>query len=195
MRVTEYAYSNGWDYDKVLTGADVAPRAAGQETYYFKDADEVMLWFKASKADQVKFGCARNHYRTGRVVCAVQALSELQAHWPQRFRGSEQTEPLFKWSDGSPLKREQVQAILEKAAVANGFDYRRFRTHSLRIGGATALYHVRPDIQLIQRFGRWTSSAFQAYLWESNEAVLGLSEAMARDKTTLHSHRGSWEPV
>ena len=82
-----------------------------------------------------------------------------------------------------------MQDVLEQAALACGYDPRRFRSHSLRIGGATALYHVRPDVQLIQRFGRWSSSAFQGYLWEAHETSKGISAAMAADKTVLHDGR------
>ena len=98
----------------------------------------------------------------------------------------EAAEPLFRWGDGSPVKRHQVQERLERAAVGLGMDPTRFRTHSLRIGGATALYHVRPDTELIKRFGRWSSTAFHAYLWEGNETAKGIATAMALDRTTLH---------
>ena len=78
-----------------------------------------------------------------------------------------------------------MQDVLEQAALACGYDPRRFRSHSLRIGGATALYHVRPDVQLIQRFGRWSSSAFQGYLWEAHERQKGLAQGMATDHSEL----------
>eukprot|EP00969_Alexandrium_andersonii_P242611 10716266-Alexandrium_andersonii.AAC.1 len=55
MRLTEYAWSGRWDLEKVLTGADVAARSEGKAVTSFAQADEVMVWFKASKADQLKF--------------------------------------------------------------------------------------------------------------------------------------------
>ena len=51
-------------------------------------------------------------------------------------------------------------------------------SHSLRIGGATALYRAGHDIETIKRFGRWTSSAVHSYLWETNERQRGLAENM-----------------
>ncbi len=51
-------------------------------------------------------------------------------------------------------------------------------SHSLRIGGATALYRAGHDIEKIKRFGRWTSSAVHSYRWGSNERQLGLAERM-----------------
>ena len=82
--------------------------------------------------------------------------------------------------------RAQIQAMLERAATAAGLPPNRFRSHSLRIGGATALYHVFPDAEIIKRWGRWQSTAFQAYLWESSEAAKGVAEKMAADRSTLH---------
>ena len=191
MRLTEYAWSGGWDLEKVLTGADVAARCQGLTVSAFARADEAMLWFKASKADQAKFGCARNHYRTHEVLCVVEALEVLQRHFPERFgSGTEAHRPLCRWADGSPVRREQLQDALERSAIACGFPPERFRSHSLRIGGATALYHVRPDVALIQRFGRWTSGAFQAYLWEANEMAKGVGAAMATDQMTVHAAPG-----
>ena len=114
----------------------------------------------------------------------------MQKHLPQRFRGGREcTQPFFCFEDGAPLTRQFVQDVLEQAALACGYDPRRFRSHSLRIGGATAFYHVRPDVQLIQRFGRWSSSAVQGCLWEAHETSRGISAAMAADKTVLHNGR------
>ena len=48
-------------------------------------------------------------------------------------------------------------------------------THSLRIGGASALWNTFRDTALVQRWGRWTSSAFQSYFW-------------AHDRHGLHPH-------
>ena len=98
-------------------------------------------------------------------------------------------EPLLRWEDNSPLTRERIQVILERGAVAVDLPPDRFRSHSLRIGGATALYHVYHDVDIIKRSGRWTSSAFQGYLWEANETAKGVAARMARDDTTLHANR------
>eukprot|EP00974_Lingulodinium_polyedra_P043143 4142228-Lingulodinium_polyedra.AAC.1 len=75
MRLTEYAWSGRWDLEKALTGAGVAARRDGKAVRSFRDSGEVMIWFKASKADQLKFGCARNHYRTGQELCVVEAVA------------------------------------------------------------------------------------------------------------------------
>ena len=52
-------------------------------------------------------------------------------------------------------------------------------SHSLRIGGATALFNAVGSIDVVKRFGRWRSSAFQSYLWEGDQHAQGISKAMA----------------
>ena len=98
----------------------------------------------------------------------------------------ERHRPLCRRADGSPLRREYIQEVLEQAAREEGLPADRMRSHSLRIGGATALYHVYKDVELIKRYGRWSSSAFHGYLWEANEDARGLAASMAGDATTLH---------
>ena len=103
-----------------------------------------------------------------------------------REGGLEGTEPFFRFADGNPLTRQFGQDVLEQAAIACGCDPRRFRLHSLRSGGTAALYQVRPGVQLIQRFGRWSSDAVHGYLHDSAEQSLPLASQMARDRASVH---------
>ena len=81
------------------------------------------------------------------------------------------------------------QHYLELAAIAIGVPPGRMGSHSLRIGGATAMYHVSGDLQAVRRFGRWASDAFHGYLWESHEQTLGLASKMANDRSELTAPR------
>ena len=74
---------------------------------------------------------------------------------------------------------------MEAAAVAEGLPVDRFGSHSLRIGGASALLHAKVPIEIIKRWGRWVSDSFQRYLWESVEDSRDLSKLMAQDTTPL----------
>ena len=78
-----------------------------------------------------------------------------------------------------------MQQLLEFATVATGGDPGRIGSHSLRIGGATALYHTVKDLAYVQRFGRWASEAYHVYLWDSHEITRGVAAQMERAKGTL----------
>ena len=119
-------------------------------------------------------------------MCPVEALSELQKQHPERFgSGSEALKPLFRRKSGAPILASQVKTLLELAAEAVGLPADRYGSHSLRIGGASALLHGGVSIEIIKRWGRWVSDSFQRYLWESNEDARDLSRVMASDTTTL----------
>eukprot|EP00959_Pyramimonas_sp_CCMP1952_P385149 8071980-Pyramimonas_sp.AAC.1 len=61
--------------------------------------------------------------------------------------------PLARWGDGSPITRERIQGLLQKAAALEGYPPDRFKSRSLRIGGATALCHCFQDTELVKRWG------------------------------------------
>ena len=115
----------------------------------------------------------------------MDALAKMQKFFPERFSGSEKDLPLFRYSSGKPIKREEIQHFLELSAIANGQNPIHMGSHSLRIGGATAMYHALGDLEIVKRFGRWASNAFHGYLWESNEQAKGVSQKMARDFSSL----------
>ena len=94
-------------------------------------------------------------------------------------------EPLFRMSDGSPLFRSEVQGPIQIAAEETGVDPARDAVRSLRIGGACALLHAGFSIELVQRWGRRASSAFQAYLWESSEDARGVAAKMVASRGSL----------
>ena len=83
----------------------------------------------------------------------------------------------------------QVRTLLERAAVAVGLPPDRMGTHSLRIGGASALLHAGVPVDIIKRWGRWKSDSFQRYLWDADEGARGLSTRMALDRSHLTSTR------
>ena len=99
--------------------------------------------------------------------------------------GGERHLPLARWADGTHVRREDIQHLLGLAALSQGVDAPRIGSHSLRIGGATALYHVVNDLQVVRRYGRRASDTFHAYLWESHEAMEGLASKMAADRSEI----------
>ena len=115
--------------------------------------------------------------------------------FPARFHGSEAHLPLLRWSNGDFVRRGDMQEKLEIAAIAAGRDPVEVGTHSLRIGGATAMYHSVDDLQKVRRFGRWSSDCFHVYLWESHEPMKQVAKAMATDRTELMTPKGAWRRV
>ena len=54
-------------------------------------------------------------------------------------------------------------------------------THSLRIGGATAMAATgKYSDDEVRRFGRWKSDCWRRYVYAARNAVVGLAAAMSR---------------
>jgi len=191
LRAGEHISHDGRGYDlaKVMLGSCLSFRRAGVAVEQASDADEIGLFFRSSKADHYNSGEHRNHTRGGE-ICALEAIAKMQALLPERFgKGAESELPLFRRSNGRPLLRSYVQGWLAKAAAAGGYSAERFGSHSLRIGGATAMLHMGYSVDMIKRMGRWVSDSFHAYLWESSDDSKGLAKAMSGDTSALMASR------
>ena len=193
LRASEYMVQSNrsWSRTRVVRGVDLAARKQNLELTSFKDAEEIVLHITGSKTDQYNVGEIRNQYATGLELDPVKAAWEFEREFPERLRGSEKMEPLLRYEDGSAIQRTDIQHYLRLAAWAEGWDEDDIGSHSLRIGGATAMYHTVQDLEKVKRFGRWSSDAFHGYLWESHEQMVGVAAAMAADNTELTKPAGS----
>ncbi|CAK0837287.1 unnamed protein product [Prorocentrum cordatum] len=81
LRASEYLLQGGssWSFERVLHGEDVGPRKEGKRVASFQDADEMVIYIKGSKTDQLNVGTVRNHYRAGTTLCPITAMERLQA--------------------------------------------------------------------------------------------------------------------
>lgn len=68
------------------------------------------------------------------------------------------SDPLFVFTDNSPVKPYQMQAILKRALKNFNLNPMDFGIHSLRIGYATTLDHRHVSLDIIRRKGRWKGS-------------------------------------
>ncbi|CAK0867425.1 unnamed protein product, partial [Prorocentrum cordatum] len=179
LRASEYLVVAGRSrsVDRVVPGEDLEARLEGERVGQFA---------QGSKTDQYNVGTVRNQYATHSALCPVEALAAMQAQHPQRFDcGAEARLPLFRWASGVPVKREEVQHFLALAGLAAGLKREEIGSRSLRIGGATAKYRVTDDLAKVQRYGRWASDSFHAYLWETHEPQRDVARRMANDHSEL----------
>ena len=173
----------GPDLAKVLTGDDVTLNE--REGY-------VTIRIRGSKTDQYNLGCVRTVHASGDgEICVVKALTALFRQFPERRQGgTESYKPLFRLPSGAMLLRSLVQAWLSKAAVSEGLPGDRYGSHSLRIGGATAIYLACGETETPKRFGRWASGSFSLYLWESRSSTQQLARQMVEKASELQLEAG-----
>lgn len=181
LRASEYLDVGYQDPNRGLRGSDVTLKLNGKALGLnrIQEADEVTLLVRGSKTDIYNRGQMRNHFRTNERVCVVKAAIQLFQHFPQRYQGgSEAEEILFRSKDDRPVPRAAIQALIERAAKGLNLPSGDLGTHSLRFGGASALWAQYQDTALVKRWGRWASDSFQTYIWEARETARGVAQKM-----------------
>ena len=145
-------------------GGDVSP-PAGQPV------DELLEYQRSGKADQEERGAINNVYadEEGSSGCTVKLYNQVRAMNPAYFAPENDKKFLFTMSDGSLLKTGPLEKLLKDGAERLGFNRDGITLHSLRAGGATAMWHAGYSTYAIQGRGRWRSDASKTYIWEGRE--------------------------
>ena len=152
----------------------------------FEQADEVSLCIQGSKTDIFNRGQYRNHFINleGSIdsrLCVVEAVVNLCKFRPQAFfKPVFKNDPLLLDAGRKHITRNTVQSILRTAAQGTGCEGRDFGSHSLRFGGASALWAAYHDSGLVRRWGRWATDSFHTYIWEDRKGAEGVATAMAK---------------
>ena len=120
----------------------------------------------------------------GKYVDAVAEMNNLFKVDP--VRGDPATTPLFRDVDGKALTYESLLAWVKRLMASVGENPDEFGTHSLRIGGATALFAMGADPTVIRTMGRWSSDCYRLYVRACYEATMAWSvKAGSADVTDL----------
>ena len=90
--------------------------------------------------------------------------------------------PFARWENDRLITAYQVTRFIKLAVQKNGLDPELYSLHSLRSGGATALYRATGDIELVGRFGRWKGKSIHGYLCESHQVLIGVATLMTRNE-------------
>ena len=118
----------------------------------------VSLRIKASKTDPFRAGVTLHLGRTVRDLCPVAALFSYI-----EVRGL-QPGPLFVWQNGQQLTRQVLVNRIREALSSVGVDPAPYSGHSFRIGAATSAAAAGVEDAVIKILGRWSSSAYLAYV-------------------------------
>jgi len=72
--------------------------------------------------------------------------------------------PLFRLRSGSPITVDMLRDWVKRLMQGIGLEPAHFGAHSLRIGGATALFAAGADPNIIRTMGRWSSDCYRLYV-------------------------------
>ena len=137
------------------------------------------IHLKASKTAPFRVGACVRLGTTNYPLCPVSALIRYLA-----IRGN-RPGSLFLFENGRYLTRQHVSSVLRRSLGASV----NVNTHSLRIGGASALAAVNTPDYVIQLLGRWRSDAFREYIALPDAFITARQVQMAAATTIT-----SWDP-
>lgn len=101
-------------------------------------------------AEEVVLVCGCQHG-----VCALHTMAAYMRHRSQKHSH----QPLFAYDDGSPLTASKMRKLVKSAARHAGLDPADYSAHSLRSGGATALFERGVDLAIVEQLGRWCANS------------------------------------
>lgn len=93
------------------------------------------------------------------------------------------------------ITQHEFNALISQGAKLYGFNPDRFHSHSLRIGGASALAASGAPSWVIQLTGRWKSLAFLQYIRLASTQFQRSIEAQTNGTTFNASHIRMWNPA
>ena len=127
----------------------------------------------------------------GRYVDAVAEVRNMLAVDPTPD-GRAGSTPMFRDpTTGLALTATIINFEVKRCMRAAGDDPTQFSTHSLRIGGATALFAAGADQTVIRTMGRWSSDLYRLYVRASFEKSLEWSRRAG--STSVHDVAGVTE--
>lgn len=127
-----------------------------------------------SKTDVFKTGTTVILWKDGSICCPWTLLKFIFDHEPDKHPFA----PLLQNADGSPFSYSQLTRAVVLLAQVCGLDPSCFKTHSMRMGGATSLAILGFPSHVIQRAGRWKSLAYQLYPHPSRSQMQQVAQAL-----------------
>ncbi|KAE9029503.1 hypothetical protein PR001_g11495 [Phytophthora rubi] len=175
LRRSEYLADKGRAKPNILRYTDVVCLTKdGNQAQVEEKASSVRVKFRGSKTDQSGHGETRIRERSGLWwACPVRASWLLLTH--QRQKNIPSDEPLCSVTPGKIITATDMTRAVKQAAQAAGEEPDRYGTHSMRSGGATALFTAGIDRLAIKRFGRWKSDAYERYTRIDGQVLSGLA--------------------
>ena len=141
----------------------------------YTDPSMIRLLIKRSKTDQFGNGASIFLARTYTDLCPVAALLAYLARRPVHGHS-----PLFITEDGTPFTKMHLIKLLHATLREAGINPEFYKGHSFRIGAATTAAALGLQDSTIQKMGRWSSSAFLAYIRTPQQDLAAVSKLLGR---------------
>ena len=135
------------------------------------------IFIAESKTDQFNQCDFKRLDEAGGTLCPLAAMA--------RYLHLVDWDPLSSLSLFGNDIRGGLTGLLRIAANDNQIEHSRIGTHSLRSGGANAMFVAGYDSGIIKRWGRWVSDSFCFYLRGDDRALASVGKGMVRSTGLL----------
>ncbi|ETL34760.1 hypothetical protein L916_13055 [Phytophthora nicotianae] len=177
LRRSEYLCIGSKHHGYIIRLQDISLYDKAGRICRSRTATPVGIRLTGAKNNQFGREEVRYHEKSGdATICPV-----LAARWI--FKGAKEfntrpEQPALSINHNTAITAKEVANVIKRAAEARGMDSSRFLTHSVRIGGATALLNAGADKLAIKLLGRWMSSAYEDYPVLTAQGTPGMSRLM-----------------
>ena len=189
LRGGELGRPENKEFDPALgiTIADVEWVAPCDETSGYEVVIIDVMPIKDARVTRARVPLLIRRKRIGRFVgildlCSACPWEALRAWWERRMQEVSPimvtSAPLFTLPGGHAVRTSDVLALVREAAAFAGESPVDFDAHSMRIGGATDIYHLfgaAAAERVIQKRGRWCSMVHEIYTRLSATQMLSVS--------------------
>lgn len=138
----------------------------------------VQIHLRQSKCDQFGRGADVVMGRTDDNICPVDAVLTYLKH------RDDCPGPFFVLQDKSPASKEWFVQRLRAILAAVGLPQSSYAGHSFRIGAATTAALAGLEDSIIQKMGRWNSSAYLTYIRTPKDQLAATTRTLARASGT-----------
>ena len=183
LRSIEYLADDAgiFDPDRSLTWSDITCRKDGRIIPLSRISEATEVTITVFSGKNTLETCTRTLHKVPDSECCVvaalanvyKAIVSTSGCYPAGNRPVFAADPEGK----VPLSRKDISDLLKTAAAACGIPEGRVASHSLRRGACSQYIASGLPDPHVMRFGRWTSNAYQAYVFGHASA---LQEALQR---------------
>jgi len=119
----------------------------------------------------------RYQFATGDpILCPVRGLAWIRL--ANRTHRTKPWEPISSLREGHGVCNGHIVQLLKEVATEMGLGATNYSTHSIRIGGSTALLNSGANPLVIKVLGRWLSDCYQSYPVLTSKGTVGVSKLM-----------------
>ena len=138
---------------------EIEPMRNGKRVERPGDIGEIAIYNSGPKTDWLNQGMVRSHNiipqgTKNAHLFPVRGLMKMRKLCPAKFHRN--NDRVFaSWRSGRAIRPGRALSLLRMAVFDQGMNPTSFSLHSLRAGGATALYRATGNIELVDRMVRW----------------------------------------